>query len=132
MSRLLLDTTFLIDGERGEEPREDLIAPSDDVAIAAITAAELLFGVEVARGRNRASRAAFVNELLATVPVVPYDLEIATEHALLLAAVRRSGRPRGAHDLMIAATATATGRIVVTADAKSFEGLPGIAVRRHR
>ena len=29
MSRLLLDTTFLIDGERGEEPREDLIAPSD-------------------------------------------------------------------------------------------------------
>ena len=132
MSRLLLDTTFLIDGERGDEPREDLIAPSDNVAIASITAAELLLGVEVAHGRSRASRAAFVKELLATVPVVSYDLNIATEHALLLAFVRRSGRPRGAHDLMIAATAAATGRVVITADADAFDQLPGVTVRRHR
>ena len=132
MSRLLLDTTFLIDAERGSEPPEDLIAPTDDVAISAITAAELLFGVEAARGRTRNARAAFVTELLETVPILSYDLAIATEHARLLTAVRRSGRPRGAHDLIIAATAAATGRIVVTADAESFDGLPGVSVRRHR
>jgi tRNA(fMet)-specific endonuclease VapC len=44
-------------------------------------------------------------------------------------AVRRAGRPRGAHDLIIAATAVATGRIVVTADGDGFADLPGVSVR---
>jgi tRNA(fMet)-specific endonuclease VapC len=48
----------------------------------------------------------------------------------LLVAVSKSGRPRGAHDLIIAATARATGRIVVTADQSGFDGLPGVKVRR--
>lgn len=38
-------------------------------------------------------------------PVIPYDTDVAVEHAQLLAAVRRAGHPRGAHDLLIAATA---------------------------
>jgi len=43
------------------------------------------------------------------VPVVDYTLEVAVQHAALLAHVRRVGRPVGAHDLIIAATARATG-----------------------
>jgi len=38
----------------------------------------------------------------------------------------------GAHDLIIAATARAGGRTVVTADAAAFAGLPGVAVLPHR
>jgi tRNA(fMet)-specific endonuclease VapC len=51
--------------------------------------------------------------------------------ATLLAAVRRSGRPRGAHDLIIAATAAASGRIILTADATGFNGLPGVQAIQH-
>jgi tRNA(fMet)-specific endonuclease VapC len=45
-----------------------------------------------------------------------------------MAHVRRSGTPRGAHDLIIAAHAAETGRTVVSRDVKArFNGLPGVA-----
>jgi tRNA(fMet)-specific endonuclease VapC len=47
----------------------------------------------------------------------------------LLAHARRSGHRQGAHDLVIAATALARDRIVVTADRGGFDDLPGVAVR---
>jgi tRNA(fMet)-specific endonuclease VapC len=63
------------------------------------------------------------------VPVEDYDLAVARAHADLLVHVRRSGRARGAHDLLIAATARAWDRMVVTAGAAGFADLPGVPVR---
>lgn len=98
-------------------------------ALAAITVAELGVGIDIATGKRKARRRAFLDELTATLPIVPYDLDIAHAHRDLLVAVRRSGRPRGAHDLIIAATARATGRLVVTTDLGGFEDLPQVEVR---
>jgi tRNA(fMet)-specific endonuclease VapC len=106
-----------------------VVGDEDDVAIAAVTAAELLVGVEFAKGARRKARRSFVDALLESLPVEPYDLETARSHALLLAHMRKSGKARGAHDLLIAATALACGRTVVTADAAGFEELPGLGVR---
>jgi tRNA(fMet)-specific endonuclease VapC len=128
----LLDTTFLIDAERAGEGLDALIADEDDVAIAAITVAELLVGVELSEGKKRAERQAFVDDIVAILQVLTYDLEVSAAHAELLAAVRRQGLPRGAHDLIIAATAKASGRTVVTADATAFEDLPDVSIRGHR
>lgn len=108
---------------------ERLIDDEDDVAVAAITAAELLVGVELADSRHRRRRATFVEGILSTVPVEQYDLEVARVHAGLLAHTRRTGRLRGAHDLLIAATAAARNRIVLTADPGGFADLPGVEVR---
>lgn len=108
---------------------EHTIADDDDVAIAAITAAELLVGVELADRRHRARREAFVGEVLETITIEDYTLSTARAHAHLLAFARASGRPRGAHDLMIAATAVASDRILVTADARGFAELPGVEIR---
>jgi len=130
VARLILDTTVLISAERTAKNLSRLIADEDDVAIAAITAAELLVGVELADGARQSRRAAFVRSVLDAVPVEDYDLDVATEHARLLAHVRRSGRPRGAHDLIIAATAAAAGRAIVSADVTAFADLPGVQVRR--
>ena len=102
-----------------------------DVAIAAISVAELRVGVLLADARRRGGRAAYVDDLVASLPILPYDLVTAEAHAELLAAIRRQGRPRGAHDLVIAATALSTGRTVVTADATAFVDLPGVSVRAH-
>lgn len=129
MARVILDTTVLVDAERTARQLGRLIADDDDVAIAAITVAELLAGVELADAARHGPRAAFVQRVLNTVPVEDYDLPVATEHARLLAHVRHTGRPRGAHDLIIAATAAARDRVIVSSDATAFDGLPGVRVR---
>ena len=132
MSLLLLDSTFLIDAERGASPLDGLIGDDDDVAIAAVTVAELHVGVQLAQSRQRARRRTYVNEIVATIPILPYDQKVAVEHANLLVAVRRAGRPRGAHDLIVAATAVAFARVVVSANRRAFDGLPGVTAIDHR
>lgn len=131
MSRLLLDTTLLIDAERSGADLDRFIADDDDAAIAAVTVAELHVGALLADPSHRTARTAYVEAVVAAIPVVSYDAAIALEHAGLLAATRRAGRTRGAHDLIIAATAKASGRAVVTADPAAFEDLPGVEVRSH-
>lgn len=131
MSRLLLDTTFLVDAERGDVELDELIGDEDDVAIAAVTVAELTVGIHLASGRQQSSRKAYVDSVLASIPVLSYDWAVAIEHADLLVTVRRSGRPRGAHDLLIAATARASKRTVVSADRAAFDDLPGVAAIGH-
>lgn len=131
MSRLLLDTTFLVDADRSRSTLDDLIADDDEVAVAAVTIAELLVGVHLADSRHRVTRRQFVDDVTGAVPIVDYDAAVAVSHAELLVAVRRQGRPRGAHDLIIAATAKATQREVVSADRSAYDDLPGIVVRSH-
>ena len=68
--------------------------------------------------------------VIGTIELIGYDLEVARAHTQLLVAVRKAGRPRGAHDLIIAATAVATGRSVITYDGAGFDNLAGVIVRR--
>ena len=132
MSLLLLDTTFLIDAERDDVILDDAIDDDDDVAIAAVTVAELLAGVRLASGKRRDARQVYVEEIRESLPIIAYDRSVAVEHAELLVAVCNQGRPRGAHDLLIAATARATARTIVTADQEAFTDVPGIATVTHR
>lgn len=115
MERLILDTGVLIAIERRKVSLDDALADDDDPAIAAITAAELLQGVELADHTNRLARQTFVDTVLATIPVEEYcTVDVARAHARLLAHVRRAGRPRRAHDLIIAATALTAARTVAS------------------
>ena len=132
MTALLLDTTVLIDAERDQEQLDRLIGDDDSIAIAAITVAELLVGVLLATQRHRAHRQAFADAVVDTIPVLPYGADVAVAHAELLAETHRAGRPRGAHDLIIAATARATNRTVITADPSGFDGLPGVSIATYR
>jgi tRNA(fMet)-specific endonuclease VapC len=70
-----------------------------------------------------------VDALIDAIPIEPSDLQVAPSHAALLAHAREEGRPRGAHDLLIAATARRSGRTVVTADSDGFTDLPQVDVR---
>ena len=132
MTLLLLDTTVLIHRERPSLDLDELIQDDDEPAIAAITVAELGVGVELASGKRRTARRAFLDDLIESLPVLAYDVEVARSHTQLLLAARASGRPRGAHDLIIAATARVTRRTVVTTDDTGFDDLPGVPVRKPR
>lgn len=118
----------MVDAERGGDPLGDAIDDGDDVAIAAITVAELRVGVQLAKGRRRDQREHFVAAILDAVSIEPYDLDVAEAHAVLLSHVRRTGTPRGAHDLIIAATARARERQVVSSDQAGFVELPGVSI----
>lgn len=126
--RLILDTGVLVAQERGRAL--DAIAADDDVAIATVTLGELWTGVHLADDEQRAARRrAFVEGIRDRVPLLPYDEEVAAAHGILLAHVHSAGKPRGAHDLIIAATAVATRRTLVTTDLSArFSALPEVRV----
>lgn len=124
--RLILDTNTLIAYERGQFDAASL--DDDDLAIAAVTVAEFRTGTELADTPARAAdRARVLAVITDTVTVLDYTARTAADHARLIAHVRRTGTPRGAHDLIVAAHALEHGRTVVSLDAKAkFGDLPGV------
>lgn len=145
--RLILDTTTLIALERGTrhdrhaaDPHGDrphasdphTLDPSafdaDDIAVAAITIAEFQLGVELADTAERAqTRARVLAAIIDATTVLDYTDRTAAVHARLMAHVRRTGTPRGAHDLIIAAHAIEHRRAIVSRDAAArFADLPGL------
>lgn len=125
--RLILDTNVLIAYERGIIDRSSL--DDDELAIASVSVAEYRVGIELADTASRAAeRARALTAITSTLDVLDYTQGTAAHHGRLLAHVRRSGSPRGAHDLIIAAHAAETGRTILSRDAKArFGELPGVA-----
>jgi tRNA(fMet)-specific endonuclease VapC len=128
VARLLLDTTVLIDIERGGSA-DGLVSKEDEIATAAICIAELLVGAERADAKRRQRREEFIASLVESIPIELYDLRVARAHAALLAETEAKGRPRGAHDLIVAATARARGCEVATLDGRAFDDLYEVKVR---
>lgn len=128
MARLILDTSVLIAAERQDLDLREVLDDDDDLAIAPVTVAELLLGVELASPERRGAREGWANVLLALLPVEAYDAEAARAHAALMAHTRSAGRHPGAHDLMIAAVAVRSDREVLTRDRRGFD-LPGVRSR---
>ena len=127
----LIDSSVLIDVERGRVVLGVLLEGRGDrgIAMAAITAAELLHGVHRLRASKRKTRAeAVVETLLSSIPVLPFDLVCARAHARLGAELSRRGITVGTHDLMIGATALARGLSVITSDQRSFPRIPGLEI----
>lgn len=124
--RVILDTGVLIAIERGKLD-VDAVLGVDDAAIATITAMELLVGVERADEEHRQARAVHVEALLSSLPIEVYNLSVARVHARLAVEALSKGRPRSAYDMMIAATAAATNRTLLTTDANAgFDQLTGV------
>ena len=97
------------------------------VALAAITASELLHGVERARDTGvRQRRSAFVEGVLENVPVIPFGLAEARAHSRVWAELAGAGALIGAHDLLIAATALVAGSEVATLNVTEFGRVPGL------
>jgi predicted nucleic acid-binding protein len=127
----LIDSSVLIAAEREalDLGAARLAHADEPVGIAAITASELLHGVQRATtAARRQRRETFVERLLAALPVFPFDLVTARIHASLWAGLAAKGTHVGAHDLVIGATAIAAGYRVTTRDRRSFAKIPGLEV----
>jgi tRNA(fMet)-specific endonuclease VapC len=124
---LILDTNVLIAYERGVIDRRAL--DNDELAVAAVSIAEYRVGIELADTPERAAdRARALVAIISAIDVLEYTEATAAHHARLIAHARRTGTPRGAHDLIIAAHALQTDRAILTLDAKArFGDLPGVS-----
>jgi predicted nucleic acid-binding protein len=125
----LIDSSVLVAVERQAlDLDRALDAHADEpVGIAAITASELLHGVHrAATLAQRTRREALVEQLLAVLPVLPFELGTARIHAALWAELAAKGSSIGSHDLLIGATAIAVGYRVATRDRRSFGKIPGL------
>jgi predicted nucleic acid-binding protein len=130
---ILIDASVLIAAERGRLDVDKLLETSggEEVALSAITAAELLHGIHRASvGKLRTQREAFVERLLEQLPVLPFDLVTARIHARAWAELAAQGITVGERDLMIGATAMAYGYAVAARDERSFPRIPGLTLLR--
>ncbi len=121
---ILFDSSYLIDLERHAAG----LPTGEPAAIAAISVSELLQGVVRADARHRPSREARVEAILGAVEVIAFDERVARVHATLWAELERRGRPLGAHDLQIAATAISLGWPLATLDTRGFTRVPGLTL----
>jgi tRNA(fMet)-specific endonuclease VapC len=137
----LLDTTVFIDLERAvralppgsamaEVSRrlEEQLGADEEVAIAAITASELLHGVHRAAAEHRVRREAFVEAVLAAFPPLPFGLLAARAHARIWAGLAAAGQDVGTHDRLVAATAMTAGWRVGTANLRHFDRIAGLDI----
>jgi tRNA(fMet)-specific endonuclease VapC len=107
---------------------EGQLGPDEVVAIAAITASELLHGVHRAIPEHRARREAFVEAVISAFPPLPFDLLAARTHARIWADLAAAGQDVGAHDRIVAATAISAGWRVGTANRRHFDRIAGLDV----
>lgn len=128
---LILDSSVLIAAERGRLRFADFCTSlgDDPLFIAAITASELLHGVERAGTPSlRKKREAFVEALLSRLQILEFDLDVARHHARLWAALAASGTMIGPHDLQIAATTLRHGFSLATLNLDEFRRVPSLAL----
>ena len=127
LTRLLLDTSVVIAGSDAAK-----LNPGDAAAISVITIGELRAGVRLAADPNthtiRQARFAAVRETFEPLPV---DEPVAEQYGEILAAARAQKRTSKATDLLIIATAAATGRALLTLDdaQAGLARLAGVPVR---
>jgi tRNA(fMet)-specific endonuclease VapC len=130
---VILDTSVLIAAERGSLRFPAFLDTLGDepVAMAAITAAELLHGYHRADDAGiRVRRAAFVEAIIDIIPVLPFGLQAARRQAETWADLARAGTVVDPYDLLIAATALAHGYSVATLNRREFAHVHGLRLVR--
>ena len=126
VTRLLLDTSVLIAGLPASAS-----GPQATAAISVITLGELRAGVRLATDPEiRAQRQARLAAIRTTFEPLVIDEQVAEQYGEILAAARAQKRITKATDLLIIATAAATGRTLVTRDdaQAGLARLSGVAV----
>lgn len=124
---VVLDSSILIACERGRFDLERLLGEHSPPAVATVTATELWIGVERANtAQRRAHREAFVQNVLARVAVVPFDMVQARLFAVQFAEMAQRGEVIGDRDLQIAVTALSLDYELATLNIREFQRVIGL------
>jgi tRNA(fMet)-specific endonuclease VapC len=127
--RALVDTSIcipLINRSDAKLADRLLALPPGSVALSSVVRAELEFG---ARHSTRvAENLERVQTFCRAFPSLPFDDRAASHYGTVRAQLKREGRPIGANDLLIAATALAAEIPLITRNVAEFRRVPGLVV----
>ena len=98
------------------------VSPTD-LCISSVVEMEILFGIEL---NGQFSYLPSIQALLRELPILAFDSSSAIQAAKIRAQLQREGRPIGAYDALIAATALAHNLIVVTHNNREFSRIAGL------
>ena len=98
-----------------------------DVAISAITLAELQYGIEC-KPENREQNEKALERLRADLVVAPFDDDAAIAYGRLRAGIPRDQRRNDALDKLIASHAVALSAVLVTNNEDGFNRYPGVTI----
>lgn len=140
--RYLLDTNILSNITK-PAPSDSLLTwmaeqTDEDLFIASLVVAEIWFGIlDAPAGKKRLQleewfRGSEGPQALFAGRVLPFDEKAGLIWARLMAEGERSGQPRSALDMIVAAIAEANDCIVVTDNEKHFSGLKYINPMRQK
>jgi len=125
----VLDTDisiFLLRGRAATAVERLRKVDENDVAVAAVTAAELRFGA-VHSGNPRGNLEQ-VERFLAPLALLPFDDHAALHFAIIKQQLAKAGFLIGTMELLIAATVRAHGATLVTNNVREFSRVSGLAV----
>lgn len=138
---LVVDTSALVAVERHQKSNEacaettwaSLLGPRSDepIVLPAVVYAELLVGVHLADGTDRAAvRRARIEALTMRAPIVDFSAAIAEEWARLFARLRQAGHLIPSNDLAVAATALHLdfGVLVGPSDERHYRRVAGLRI----
>jgi tRNA(fMet)-specific endonuclease VapC len=129
----LLDTCVISDFIKGEPntlARVRRTLPSD-IAVSAITVMELRYGLQL--NPQRAQKVEpVISNFLTSVVLLPFDEVDAEQAGQIRSILKTQGQPIGAYDVLIAATALRHQLVMVTANQREFERIPGLQIENWR
>jgi tRNA(fMet)-specific endonuclease VapC len=106
---------------------EDAIMRKQTVAASSIVLFELWYGV--GKSARRESNASKISEFSSSpVQILSFDAEDSEEAGDIRAALKRAGAPIGPYDILIAAQARRRAALLVTANTREFERVPGLRI----
>ncbi|MGG6268846.1 type II toxin-antitoxin system VapC family toxin [Leptolyngbya sp. AN03gr2] len=129
----LLDTCVISDfikGEPGTQTRLKQTPPSD-IAVSSITVMELRYGLLNNPQRARKIEPT-ITSFLASVTVLAFSSAEAEQASQIRAVLKTQGQPIGAYDVLIAATALQHNLLMVTANQREFDRVPGLQTANWR
>jgi tRNA(fMet)-specific endonuclease VapC len=131
--RYLLDTCVISDFIKGEIGTKARLkqTPPGDIAISTITVMELRYGLALNPQRAQKVEPAIAS-FLASVTTLPFGTGEAEQAAQIRAALKSRGQPIGAYDVLIAATALQHNLLMITANQREFERVPGLQIENWR
>jgi len=125
----LLDTNIVSYWMRGDEHVIERAKghPPAELALAAITLAEVLYGIARSPGKKRERRRK-IGQITSLVRLYPFDEQVAEAYAQVRLGLEKAGTPISERDTQIAATALAHGLTVVTHNEREFTRVPRLQV----
>ncbi len=117
----LLDTNIVSYWMRGHQPLLERIKSHSpkDLSIAAITLAEIYYGIEKSPARKKERRTK-IQQIRSVLELYPFDESAAAKYGIIRAQLEKKGMVISERDLQIASIALARGLCVITHNTKEF------------